>query len=302
MENFIKMAEIQSILLIYLLIGVICRKMNVITDTSREGFNNFVMNVLLPIMIFMSFSTITSSQIKTAGIILLISTVISFFSYVVGKLFYSRYPISYSSVLQYGSIITNSGFAGLPMVSFAYGNLGLFYASLFIIPTRILMWTVGISLFTTTDIRTRIKNVLLNPGIIAVELGLIKMIFDINLPLSLNTALSSIGNSTMSTSMILIGTMLSDIKISSIFEWPVISLSFVRLVLLPGLTLLALNFLNVDPLIIAVSVLLTAMPVASVAPILAQKYGSDFNFASKTVFMSTVLSLITVPILSYFMN
>ena len=65
------------------------------------------------------------------------------------------------------------------MVSGTYGDEGLFLGSLFIIPTRILMWSAGISLFTRADAKQAVKKVLLNPGIIAVEVGLVRMVLQL---------------------------------------------------------------------------------------------------------------------------
>lgn len=302
MESFIKMIEIQGVLLLYLLIGAFCRKTGIITKEARISYTSLVVNILLPSLVLNSFNQdLSLEQLKTAGLILSISLIICIVSYLLGKILYNRYPHQIRSILQYGTLISNSGFAGLPLIAMAYGELGLFYASIFIIPNRIFMWSAGISFFTNADFKTSMKTVLLNPGIIAVGLGLIKMLFHIPIPEVLGITLRNVGNTTMPLAMILIGTVLAEIDIRSIFITSVMYLSFIRLILLPGVTLVVLKLLNVDPLILAVSVLLTAMPVGSTAAILAEKYGSDYEFGSKCVFHSTVLSLITVPILTLFL-
>lgn len=302
MESFLKMVEIQGVLLVYLLIGAFCRKTGIITKESRVSYTSLIVNILLPALVLNSFNQdLSLEQLKTAGVVLVISFVICIVSYLLGKVLYFRYPHQTRSILQYGTLISNSGFAGLPLIAMAYGELGLFYASIFIIPNRIFMWSAGISIFTDADFKTSMKTVLLNPGIIAVWLGLVKMLFHIPISPVIGVSLRNVGNATMPLAMIIIGTILAEIDIRSIFIRSVSYLSFVRLILLPGLTLVILKMMNMDPLIIAVSVLLTAMPVGSTAAILAEKYGSDYEFGSKCVFHSTVLSLITVPLITFFL-
>ena len=99
---------------------------------------------------------------------------VCFGSMLLGKLLYRRYPYEKSSILRYGTLITNASFAGMTIISGAYGQKALFYASVFIIPNRIFMWSAGISLFTQADLKTRIKNVVLSPGIIAIALGVLR--------------------------------------------------------------------------------------------------------------------------------
>lgn len=302
MQNFYTMVNIQAILLVYLLVGVYARRKNIINDKTRQSFIEFLIQIALPCMIFNSFNQdISIQQLKYASYILGISFLVCFFSMLLGKWLYYKYPFEKRSILQYGAIISNAGFAGLPLVAAAYGDLALFYASVFVIPNRIFMWSAGISLFTQTDKKTRIKSVLLNPGIIAVEIGLIKMLLDINIHPVLLSSIKNIGDCTGPLSMILVGSILAEIKIKNIFEKGVFNLTFIRLIFIPAVVMLVMKAWEMDNLAIAAAVILTAMPVGTTTAILAQKYGADYEFGSKCVFVSTVLSLITVPILTIFL-
>lgn len=218
-----------------------------------------------------------------------------------GKVLYNRFPYEEKSILQYGTLVSNSGFAGLPVVSGAYGDEGLFLGSLFIIPTRILMWSAGISLFTRADAKQAVKKVLLNPGIIAVEVGLVRMLFQIPLPHFVDTAVDNLGGCTSPMAMALVGAILVDVPLKTVFDLKSFYLVAVRQFLLPGICLAALRLLHVDPLTIGVSVVITGMPIGSTTAILAQKYVADAKFASKCVFISTLTSLVTVPILTLFL-
>ncbi|WP_069998654.1 AEC family transporter [Cellulosilyticum sp. I15G10I2] len=302
MQNFYSMVNIQAILFIYLLVGVYANKRKIINSKTRQSYIDFIIQIALPCMIFNSFNQdISIEQLKYASIILVVSFLICLFSMLLGKVLYRKYPFEKRSILQYGAIISNAGFAGLPLVAAAYGELALFYASVFVIPNRIFLWSAGISLFTEADRKTKIKSALLNPGMIAVGLGLIKMLLGIQLHPSVVSVIKNIGDCTGPLSMIIVGTILAEISIKNVFEKGVFNLTFIRLILIPVVVMVSMKLLQMDPTAIKVAVVLTAMPVGTTTALLAQKYGADYTFGSKCVFVSTVLSMITVPILTIFL-
>ena len=302
MDSFFKMVDVQTVLFIYMAVGFGCRKAGIFNDVARDKLTDFVVFVTLPCMIFESFNMAFSLEsLKQVALALLIAVGMSCVALLLGKVLYNRFPYEEKSILQYGTLVSNSGFAGLPVVSGAYGDEGLFLGSLFIIPTRILMWSAGISLFTRADAKQAVKKVLLNPGIIAVEVGLVRMLFQIPLPHFVDTAVDNLGGCTSPMAMALVGAILVDVPLKTVFDLKSFYLVAVRQFLLPGICLAALRLLHVDPLTIGVSVVITGMPIGSTTAILAQKYVADAKFASKCVFISTLTSLVTVPILTLFL-
>lgn len=296
------MVDVQTVLFIYMAVGFGCRKAGIFNDVARDKLTDFVVFVTLPCMIFESFNMAFSLEsLKQGALALLIAVGMSCVALLLGKVLYNRFPYEEKSILQYGTLVSNSGFAGLPVVSGAYGDEGLFLGSLFIIPTRILMWSAGISLFTRADAKQAVKKVLLNPGIIAVEVGLVRMLFQIPLPHFVDTAVDNLGGCTSPMAMALVGAILVDVPLKTVFDLKSFYLVAVRQFLLPGICLAALRLLHVDPLTIGVSVVITGMPIGSTTAILAQKYVADAKFASKCVFISTLTSLVTVPILTLFL-
>lgn len=302
MDSFFKMVDVQTVLFIYIAVGFGCRKAGIFNDVARDKLTDFVVFVTLPCMIFESFNMAFSLEsLKQGALALLIAVGMSCVALLLGKVLYNRFPYEEKSILQYGTLVSNSGFAGLPVVSGAYGDEGLFLGSLFIIPTRILMWSAGISLFTRADAKQAVKKVLLNPGIIAVEVGLVRMLFQIPLPHFVDTAVDNLGGCTSPMAMALVGAILVDVPLKTVFDLKSFYLVAVRQFLLPGICLAALRLLHVDPLTIGVSVVITGMPIGSTTAILAQKYVADAKFASKCVFISTLTSLVTVLILTLFL-
>lgn len=302
MEQFLSMVNTQSVLFLYMLVGVYCRKSGMFTNEMRSKLTDFVVFITLPCMVFESFHMDMNMDVLMSGATaLLIACAMALAALAAGKILYNRFDFREKCIMQYGTLVTNSGFAGLPLISGIYGKTGLFLASIFIIPTRILMWSAGISLFTQKGTRAeRIKKVMLNPAIIAVELGLVRMFLKFPLPAFLDSAIDHMGACTAPLAMALVGAILADVSLKGIWEKKALYLVLVRQIALPVLCLISLRILHVDSLMMGVSVVLSGMPIGSTTAILAQKYGADAQFASKCVFISTVSSLITVPILVLF--
>ena len=124
------------------------------------------------------------------------------------------------------------------------------------------------------------------------------MLAQIKLPAVLSTAVSNVGAMTGPLSMMIIGASLVDIKARDTLEKDVFLVSGVRLILVPMLAMAVMRLLHVEPMLWQVAVTLLAMPSAANTAILAEMYGRDHTFAAKCVFISTILSFITVPCLT----
>lgn len=302
MEEFLIMAEVQATLFVYMLAGFYAEKKGIMNPTMRKGMSDFLVGILLPCMVFQSFNQeFSAEKLRIGGLMVLVAFALSFFALGVGKIFWKNYSPDKKGIMQYGTLVANSGFAGLAVISGAYGAEGVFLASLFIIPNRIFMWTAGVSMFQEGEKGSSWKVLLLNPGIIAVFLGLIRMIGNVPVPGFINSALDSLGSCTAPISMAIIGGILCHVDIKSVFNMDTLLASAVRLIFLPAVALIVLNAIQFPTLETAVAVILTGMPVGSTGAILAEKYGANGKFASQCVFVSTLLSLITVPVLTLFL-
>lgn len=304
MDLFWNMATIQCELFIYLAIGYLCRKTKLIPSSAQQPFTNFLLYVPLPCMVVMSFNlTISPEQTQTAYLSLAVGLALCLGSVLVGHVLYRRScSPQQRPVMQYGTLISNNAFIGLPIVARLYGTEGMFLASMMLIPYRIFVWTAGVSYYAKADWRTTMKKLLTNPGIIAVEVGLLRLVLNIPLPNALSQAMTTLGDSTTALSMIVIGALLGDIDLHHMVSKNVLYLIFIRHFGIPLLAMAIMNAFGMDPLLIAVAVILTGMPVGSTTALLAHQYGADYHFASKCVFVSTVLALFTVPVLMLFLG
>ena len=298
MADIRSLAELQTAMFCLMLVGWFMTKKGILPVTVRKPLTDLIIDFILPSNITVSFLIELNSQILISCMtILLVSVGIQLFAAVAGRLFYPGIGEKKLTVVRYGTIVSNAGFLGNPIVEGLYGSQGLLYASIYLIPQRIVMWSAGISCFTGTKGKQVIKKVLTHPCIVAVIIGMVLLIFQVHLPGGIEKTLRYASNCTTALSMIVIGNILAEVHASEILERDCLWFCLIRLIVFPAVVLGACRFLGLDELVTEVSVVLAGMPAATTTAILAAKYDGDAHFAVKIVFLSTVLSLLTVPVL-----
>ena len=299
MEYFLQMLEIQGSLFLYILLGIFLRKKNVLSEPVIKGMINYTLIVAMPAMIFNSFAVeVTADTGRHMAYIITISTALAFGALLLGKLLFRRVPDDERRVMMYGMFMSNAGFAGMPLVSMVFGEQAVFYASMYLLPLRAIVWTIGIALFAHISKKDALKNFLFHPASIATWLGFLRLGLGVSPPRFADIVLQNVGNSTTSLSIILVGCMLAEIDFSRAITRNVLVLSTLRLAVLPLITLFVLRLLPLDPLVVAVCVILAGMPVGINTALFAKQFSGNYQFASKCIFVSTMLSLLTIPLLT----
>lgn len=287
------------ILFFMMIIGYISRKSNVIKENMNKELSEILLKVTLPCLIISSFNISYSKDIASNAFkLLLYSAVIHVGLFFISNIFYYKYPNSIKSVLRYGTVFSNCGYMGIPMIESIYGKSGVFYTSIFNIPFNILIWVLGVYLFLgKSDLKT-LKKAIINPGLIATILGFGIFIFSIKIPTVIIKSFESVGSMTTPLSMIIIGSMIAQIPIKELFlSKDIYYFSFVRLIFVPIIILYILKFFKATDMILGIPVLITAMPAAANTAVFAEIYGGDVTIASKCVLISTLISIITIPII-----
>lgn len=296
--NLSSLLQMQGMLIIIMVLGLFLARMGTITPEGRQLLTDLVINVTLPCSIVKAFLIEFSMDILQSCIaIFLAAIVIQFLGMSLSHILYPGYEGQRKRVLQYATICSNAGILGNPIAEGAFGSIGLMYASIYLIPQRSFMWSFGLTYFTVSPSRWQlIKKILTHPCIIAVELGLVLLIGQFQLPGVINATISSLGSANTSVSMLLIGAILSTVDLKKMVDRDSLYYCAVRLILIPGLVYLGCRIAGLEEMVTGVSVLLSAMPAASVTAVMASKYQQDAPFAAKIVALSTILSMITAPL------
>ena len=301
--DFTGLFEMQGMLFTIMILGYIFRKAGMISDEGKSLLTDLVLYVTLPASIIKSFQIEFNHQILVSCIVVIVVAAgIQVGAWLLGMILYPGFPDERKKVLQYATICSNAGILGNPIAEGIFGSMGLLYASIYTIPQRTFMWSIGLTYFTQApDMKTLIKKVSTHPCIVSVVIGMLIMVFQIPVQGFLSLTIKNIAGGNTFLAMSLVGTILAEVPFRSLPEKDTVYYSFIRLFFIPFLVYLACHFAQVDSLVTGVSVVLSGMPSASVTAVLAAKYGKDEVFATKCVVLSTLLSMVTVPLWCQFL-
>ena len=284
----------QIFLLCLILVGLITAKARMVDEHARSAMTDLILNVFLPCNILSSFFGTKRSQLPSMGIILAISLGTLIVSYILSKhVLYRRIEEEQKKVFLYATLISNASFIGNPIIESIYGLEALTYAAVYLVPLRAALWTVGLAIFAGG--KGNIKKVIFHPCLIATYLGIMVMITEFDPPALVARFVFSIGNCTTPLSMMVVGCILGLVEVKKLFAKVTVYYAFIRLVLIPLLLLGILMIFRPDPVISGVSVILSGTPAGVTTSILAEKYKGDSELASKIVFVSTLLSMASIP-------
>ena len=299
-DNFAKMFQLQMMLFLLMAVGVLFRKRNIISESGRKTLSNLTVNLILPCNIIESFLgewNVSENLLRHCLIALGISFGIQVAALYLSMLFFAPVSRDKKNIFKYGLIVSNSSFIGIPVVGELYGNLGVLYTSFFQIPIRIMMWTAGLSLFTNVDKKESFQKLIKHPCIIAIVIGAFLMIASVPLPSFLGNTIAGLSKCTTPLSMITVGAMFANSKWSDFLDPSILYYCLIRLIVFPAIVFGAVRLLGIDLVLGNVAVLLSAMPMAATTAILADKYNYNGETASRSIFVSTLLSIVTLPVI-----
>ncbi len=292
------------ILLIILIIGVVAGKTGVIAGSAPKKLSALLLYVTSPMMVLGSFFFEYSAEKMRNGLmVLFFGAAVYLFSILLSGIIYRKHDSSIKPILRFTAVFSNCGFMGLPMMKALFGDEGVFLGSFYIVAFNLFIWTFGLAMFSEIkgqeNRRKSLMKALLNPAMIAVYVGIVIFVFQIPVPSAIKIATEYVGDMTMPLSMLIIGALISTSKISALLNdiRPYYA-SAVRLIIVPLMVYGILSLIGLPQMVVAVIVTAAAMPVAANTTIFAEMFEKDSVFASKTVALSTILSILTIPLIA----
>lgn len=297
MMNFNELFILQFMMFAEMAAGYVLCRTRILNPKDRSVFSKTVVNLLLPCSIINSFQTELNAQLmKDFMTVLLVSVGIQVFCTILASTLFNNIKKDQKPVLQYATVCSNAGFLGNAVAEGVYGETGLLYGQIYLIPLRIVMWTAGISYFEgKSDFRTKLIKIITHPCIIAVIIGLLLMMTGFTLPAAIARTMTSLGRCSTPLIMLFLGMVLAETGFKGMINKDTLLFSLLRLILIPAAVLLVCVVLHIDSFITGLSVLLAAMPAGSTTSVLAEQYKADVAFASKVVVMTTLGSIILLP-------
>lgn len=154
--DLLRLFELQGTLFALMLVGAYMKRRGIVDDNGQKCLSDVCLRVVLPCNIFRSFLIeFNMTILQTCAGLLICAVIMQALSLFLNQFLFNRYPLRRKQVLQYCTIVCMSGFLGNPIAEGIYGSMGLLYASIFIVPMRIVMWSVGTSYFMANAVTDR---------------------------------------------------------------------------------------------------------------------------------------------------
>lgn len=281
---------------IYMLIGFVLYRTNKLTKEGSRCIAAMLLWLVLPVVIIRSFFKPFSMDNLTAlGMSFLLGAVAHAVAMLIAWLLFRRHPIDCFS-----SAFSNVGFMGIPLVTAIFGADSPLYLCGLVVFVNFFQWTWGASLLKKEKTPVNIKQLLLNPMLLAPAFGFVLFILNLGnrLPSVITGALDGVAALNGPLAMVVLGVYLAQTEFKTLVTtlrlyWT----SAVRLLIIPFATLLILALIPVSAEIRMVVLLGAAAPVGSNVAVYAQLYNSDYPYACQTVALSTIFSIISLPLI-----
>lgn len=282
--------------------GFAGQKTKLITDESSKVMSDLVMYFVTPCLIINSFSRkFDASKLKELLFVLVVVILIHLFNILLATVIFRDKQKALNRIFRFGVVFANSGYMGIPLQQAIFGDDGVFYGTAYVVIFQLTLWSYGLICMSGDKKYISAKKLLINPGIIGTVLGLTVFITSLPIPDVFKGVISSMASLNTPLAMIVIGFSLAKSNFLSALKLPVTYLlAFLRLILIP-LTAIFVFYISGVRGIIPVSVVVSASaPIAAASTMFATRFNNDSVTASNLVAITTILSIITMPVIVAF--
>lgn len=302
---FVTVAQQVLILFILIAVGVICGRTHIITEKSAKCLTDIVLYFVTPCVLIKSFVDIpfSTQKIKELLLVLLITLLIH-----IGMILLS-FPLirdaddSRERMLRFAMIFSNAGYMGLPLQEALLGSGGTFFGGAYIASFNIAVWTYGLYLMSADKKAISPKKAFLSPGVLGVLIGFVLFLMpafipDFTIPELILAPIKHLANLNTPLPMIIIGYYLADIDFKAAFkDFKSFYVILLRIVVMPLLALGILYACGVRGNMLVSLIISVSTPTAAITTMFAAKYDRYPNVSCNIVSLSTLLTVITMPLI-----
>ena len=298
-ENFITVGTQVVELFILIGIGFLCGKTKMLNDKTAKSITDIVLYIVCPGVIIENFirpfdTNMLGGLLTTAAA----SFLIQLLSIVIAMLIFHDKEPKKNRVYRFALIFSNCGYMSLPMQQAILGSDGVFFGAVYIVIFNIIMWTFGVWLSSGDKKSMSLKKIALNPCIIGMVVGFVIFLTSCPIHEVIAKPIGFLANLNTPLPMMIVGYYLSQSKISDAFKdgKGFICVLF-RLIAIPLLAFGGMMMCGIRGTVLITCVIAAAAPVAAATTMFAAKFDNDAKLSVNLVTLSTLLSVITMPLI-----
>ena len=318
LTSFLAVAEKVGLLFIIIALGFLCQRIRLLTEEANKCMADIVMYFVTPCVIINAFSATLYPReellgiLKNIGAVALIAVAVHTVMILLVTVIFRFRNEDKKRLMRFAAVFSNAGFIALPLaqalIDTPESHEGALYAAVYLAVFNIALWTWGYADMSGESSGMNLKKILLNPGIIGVAVGLVfftsPLYIALNgeaglrLPSVIAGAISALSALNLPLPMLMVGFYLGKSDLIAAFKdgWSYLCIAL-RLLVFPLATLGILYLCGVRGNVLLVSVIGACAPVGATATIFAAKFGRDTELSVRLVSLSTVLSMVTMPLI-----
>lgn len=318
LPSFLAVAEKVGLLFILIAVGFVCKKGNLLTEEANKCLADIVMYFVTPCVIVNAFSATLYAKeelydiLKNIGLVAIIAVAVHILMILAVYLLFRNKEENRRRVMRFAGVFSNAGFIALPLaqalIDTPTSHEGALYAAVYLAVFNVALWTWGLIDMSGDKKAMNVRKILLNPGVIGVVVGMIFFTSPlyvgsgdtagIHLPAVLTDALSAMSALNLPLPMFMVGFYLAKADLKAAFcDAGSYFCLVLRLIVFPLLLLGALYLFGVRGNVLTVSVIGASAPVGATATIFAAKFNRDTELSVRLVSLSTIFSLLTMPLI-----
>ena len=302
--DFQVIATTMCSLIIIVIAGFVSHKRGIINEEFERKLSGFVIKVTCPALLISSTMGDKMPDREHIPMLLLVSlltyVILIPLAYVQPVLMRVKRNLRgmYSFMLTY----SNVGFIGYPVVASIFGSDAVFYACILNVFNTITVFIWGVMFISGENLKDGFRfRLFISPAMIATYISVIIVVLNLHTPKAIAMPLSILGNMTVPSSLIVIGAALAEIPTRKMVGTPhIFMMCFLKLLVLPLLVYYAMIMIGIDTRISSINMILIAMPVASFGTMFCMQMGKDETTMSQGTFWTTLLSVVSIPLLAMF--
>lgn len=302
MELSLILLEQVAAMLIIICIGIICRKVNLITPEGNKSITNLCLYVVNPIVIIVSFQQEFSMDILKGLLYAFVLSIIGLGIFILlSYIFVKGKDKENVAIERANSIYSNCGFMGIPLALALFGAEGVLYMTAINTVFNILVWTHNVVNISGDKSQVSLKKIVTNPNIIATVVGIILFVFNIHIPSPLSNALGFINSTITPLAMIIAGVTIADSHLLSALKKPKVYLvCILKLLLIPIVVICVFKLLpNINETAKIVTIIGLSCPAATINTMMSIRFDRNSGYSSELFGITSVLSVATLPVIIY---
>ncbi len=298
--------SLNTVITMFLLIvvGFAARKLKIVDESLSKRLSDLILCIAQPFLLISSLVEVEYSveNLKTGGMIVLLSFVLHVIAALV--VFLCSRPLKDKAerqIFQFAGIFENAAFYGFPVLYAVFGDMGVFWGAFYCITFNILSWTYGIFILSRAnpELKMNPRKIFINFGTVPSLIGILIYVLRIPLPDAVLSSMDYLGGLCTPISMLIIGGVLAKLPFKKLFtNLKVYWLCLCKLIILPliigGIAILC----RMPSELTLFCALMAGMPTAATTTVFAEKYDIRPEYAALCVGITTLLSVVSIPLIT----